>query len=72
MTQYIYTGDPTPNKKKAGAAHGPNSDGAVTYTNPATNQKVTFKAGVATEAPAWLEPRLKNNTHFKAVEKKAA
>lgn len=65
MAKYVYVGDPTkPNEDNKPSAH---ASGRTTFVDREHNRQFTFKQGEAVEVPDWLEPRLKNNTHFKAV-----
>jgi len=63
MAKYIYVGDPN-TKDDDG---NPDAQPRTTFVDRDHNRSFTMKRGEPTEVPEWLEPRLKNNTHFKAA-----
>ncbi len=59
--KFAYIGDPK---------GGPCLAGQITYRNGV--ESVTYRVGVPTETPAWLEKRLAGNNHFQAVDEREA
>lgn len=59
--KFVYVGDPK---------GGPCTAGQITYRLGV--ESVTFRVGVPTIAPPWLEKRLAGNNHFQAVDEREA
>jgi hypothetical protein len=60
MAKFTFVGDPAEGKKQ--------SSQECVFVHRDTGEQVKFVLGEATETPEWLAARLKNSTHFKAVE----
>lgn len=63
MAKYVYVGDPNLKNEDG----NPDAHAKTTFTDREHSRAFTMKRGEPVDVPEWLEPRLKNNTHFKAA-----